>query len=128
MEDGKKLKILIIDDDQFLLDMYVLKFTEKGFEVEAVFGSVNALSKLQEGDHFDIILTDIVMPSMDGFEFLEKVKKEKLAEGTKIIVLSNLGQPVDIEKGKKLGAAGYIVKANATPSEVVDQVMEIISK
>jgi CheY-like chemotaxis protein len=127
MEDNKKLKILIVDDDQFLLDMYVIKFKEKGFEVEAAFGSVSALSKLQGGQHFDAIITDVVMPAMDGFEFLEKIKKDKLSQGAKIIVLSNLGQPSDIEKGNKLGADGYIVKANATPSEMVEQVMKIVN-
>ncbi len=128
MEDNKKIKILIVDDDQFLLDMYVLKFTEKNFEVESVFGSMNALNKLQDVHDFDVILTDIVMPSMDGFELLEKIKKGKLAEGAKVIVLSNLGQPSDIEKGNKLGADGYIVKANSTPSEVVARVVKIIGK
>jgi len=128
MEDDKKIKILIVDDDQFLLDMYVLKFTEKNFEVESVFGSINALNKLQDVHDFDVILTDVVMPSMDGFELLEKIKKGKLAEGAKVIVLSNLGQPSDIEKGNKLGADGYIVKANSTPSEVVERVIKIIEK
>ncbi len=128
MEDDKKIKILIVDDDQFLLDMYVLKFTEKNFEVESVFGSINALNKLQDVHDFDVILTDVVMPSMDGFELLEKIKKGKLAEGAKVIVLSNLGQPSDIEKGNKLGADGYIVKANSTPSEVVAQVIKIIGE
>jgi len=125
MQDDKQLKILIVDDDQFLLDMYALKFKEKGFDVEAAFGSVSALSKLKDGKQFDIIITDIVMPSMDGFELLENIKKDKLAEGSKVIVLSNLGQPSDIEKGKNLGADGYIVKANATPSEMVEKVLEI---
>ncbi len=126
MEKNEKLKILIVDDDQFLLDMYTIKFKEKGFHTEAAFGSVSALNKLQDGQHFDLIITDIVMPSMDGFELLEKIKKDKLAEGTKIIILSNLGQPSDIEKGTKLGADGYIVKANATPSEMVERVVEIM--
>ena len=126
MENGNKIKILIVDDDRFLLDMYTIKFKEKGFDVQAASGSLDAVNKLKDGASFDIILTDVVMPSMDGFEFLEKVKKEKLAEGSKVIVLSNLGQSSDIEKGNKLGADGYIVKANSTPSEVVSQVAEVM--
>lgn len=128
MENDKVYKILIIDDDKFLLDMYAIKFKEKGFEVHSAFGSINALDSLRDGSHFDVILTDIVMPAMDGFEFLEKIKKENLVNETKIIVLSNLGQPSDIEKGKTLGADGYIVKAATTPSEIVSRVIEIINK
>mgnify|MGYP000181580156 CR=1 FL=1 len=124
----KKLKILIVDDDQFLLDMYTLKFKEKGFDVVSAFGSVSALNKLKDGQYFDIIITDIVMPAMDGFDLLEKIKKDKLAENAKIIVLSNLGQPSDIEKGVSLGADGYIVKAKSTPSEMVEKVIEIYNK
>ncbi len=128
MENDKELKILIVDDDQFLLDMYVLKFKEKGFCVEPAFGSISALNKLKDGQRFDAIITDIVMPSMDGFELLEKIKKDKLAGESKIIVLSNLGQPSDLEKGARLGADGYIVKASATPSEMVEQVIGIMNK
>lgn len=127
MDNETKTKILIVDDDRFLLDMYTLKFKENDFEVESAFGSENALTKLKDGLVVDVILTDIVMPAMDGFEFLGKIKEENLTSGAKVIVLSNLGQPSDIEKGEKLGADGYIVKASATPSEVVAKVTEIIN-
>ena len=127
-EENKKYKILIVDDDKFLLDMYALKFKEGGFEVEPVLGSIATLEKLKEDNSFDIILMDVVMPSLDGFELLEEIRKMKLADKSKIIILSNLGQPSDIEKGKKLGADGYIIKADATPSEVVEKVKKIIEK
>ncbi len=128
MTDNKRHKVLIVDDDKFLLDMYTLKFSESGFDAVAAFGSVEAMNKLKEGLTPDIILLDIVMPTMDGFEFLKKVKDEKLAEDAQIVVLSNLGQQSDIDRGKELGAAGYIIKANATPSEVVSKATAIISK
>jgi len=124
----KKYKILIVDDDKFLLDMYTLKFKEKGFEVDSAFGSIKALAKLKEDNGFDIIIMDVVMPTMDGFELLSEIKKEKLAEGAKMVILSNLGQPSDIEKGEKLGADGYIVKADSTPSEVVTKVSELVGE
>ena len=76
----------------------------------------------------DIILLDIVMPNIDGFEFLRIVGKENLKKASKIIVLSNLGQKEDIEKGLALGASDYIVKANSTPSEVVNKVKELLAK
>ena len=120
--------ILVIDDDSFLLDMYALKFTQKGFKVTTASGTLEALDKLRGGLELDIIVVDLVMPAMDGFEFLEAVKTEGLAEGVLVIILSNLGQQEDIDRGLKLGAAGYIIKASATPSEVVEKVLETIQK
>jgi CheY-like chemotaxis protein len=126
MAEKEKKKVLIVDDDKFLLDMYTVKFGENNFDVVAALGSLDALGKIKEGVRPDAILLDVVMPSMDGFELLETIKRDKLAPGAKMIVLSNLGQQSDIEKGKALGADGYIVKANSTPSEVVAKVKEII--
>jgi CheY-like chemotaxis protein len=89
---------------------------------------MEALEKLRNGLDPDIMLVDIVMPTMDGFEFLAKVKEEGLASKATIIVLSNLGQPEDIEKGISLGASGYIIKASATPSEVVEKVEQALAR
>ncbi|MBI5798392.1 MAG: response regulator [Candidatus Yonathbacteria bacterium] len=119
-------KILIVDDDKFLLDMYTFKFKEKGFDVVQGFGSVDALNKLKGGIAPDVMLLDVVMPTMDGFELLGIIKSEKLAPDAKVIVLSNLGQPEDIAKGRNLGANGYVIKASATPSEVVEKVMTVL--
>lgn len=123
----KGKKVLIVDDDTFLLDMYSVKFKEEGYAVIPALGSIDALEKLEEGEKPDAMLLDIVMPAMDGFELLAKIKQDNLAEGAKIIFLSNLGQESDIEKGTKLGADGYIVKASATPSEVVTQVNKLLA-
>lgn len=127
-KDKIDYSILVIDDDSFLLDMYALKFTQKGFKVTTASGTLEALDKLRGGLQLDIIVVDLVMPAMDGFEFLEAVKTEGLAEGVLVIILSNLGQQEDIDRGLKLGAAGYIIKASATPSEVVEKVLETIQK
>lgn len=124
----KKKTIFIVDDDKFLSDMYAVKFKENGFDVDSALGSMEALEKLKEGLEPDVVLLDLVMPTMDGFEFLQKAKEEKLTKNTKFIILSNLGQDSDIKKGKQLGADGYIVKASATPSEVVQYVTDIIDK
>ena len=121
-------KIYIVDDDNFLLDMYVLKFTQGGFDVYTSLGSVDALARLRGGFTPDILLLDIMMPEMDGFELLEKIKEENLAKGTIKIILSNRGQQADILQGESLGVAGYIVKATSTPTEVINKVTEIINK
>lgn len=121
-------KILIVDDDSFLLDMYALKFSQSGFEVTAALGAMPALEKLRGGFVPDIMLTDIVMPVVDGFELLGKMKDEKLAAPAIKIILSNRGQESDIQRGQELGASGYIVKASTTPAEVVAQVGDIVAK
>lgn len=121
-------KIFIVDDDSFLLDMYALKFSQSGFEVTTALGALPALEKLHEGFVPDIILMDIVMPVVDGFEFLEKMQKENLAPSAIKIILSNRGQESDVQKGESLGASGYIVKASTTPSEVIEQVSAIVTK
>lgn len=123
-----KKTILIVDDDSFLLDMYALKFNKSGFTVATALGPELAIEQLKSGLIPDIILIDIMMPVMDGFEFMEKIKEEKLAESSIRIILSNRGQASDISRGQEMGVAGYIVKASSTPSEVINQVSEIVSK
>ncbi|MFA5000789.1 MAG: response regulator [Candidatus Paceibacterota bacterium] len=123
----KKYSILIVDDDKFLLDMYTLKFTEKGFAVDRAMNGPEALQKVDGGLTPDIFLVDIVMPEMDGFELIQHLVQRQKERRSTIIVLSNLGQKEDVEKGLSLGADGYIVKASATPSEVVEKVVEIVS-
>ena len=117
-----KKSIFIVDDDEFLLDMYALKFRESGFSVEISFGGQDALDKIREWLNPDIILLDVIMPNMDGFEFLQRIKKENLLKNTKIVILTNLGQKEDIKKGMELGASDYVVKAYFTPSEIVQKI------
>ncbi len=122
-----KGKILIVDDDIFLLDMYALKFKQQGYEVSSATDAHIALSKLKNGENPDAILLDIAMPTMDGFEFMEAMQKEQLGQSSVKIVLSNMGDQADVERGNALGAFAYIVKANNTPSEVVEKVEHILS-
>lgn len=126
--DNDKKKILIVDDDNFLLDMYALKFSQHNFEVYTASSGVEAIEKLKGGLVPEIILMDIIMPEMDGFEMLEQINKENFSPNSSKIILSNKSQEADIERGNSLGAAGYIVKANSTPAEVIDQVLAILAK
>jgi len=126
--EGDKKKILIVDDDNFLLDMYALKFSQNNFEVYTAPSGEEGIKKLQDGLVPDVILMDIIMPEMDGFEMLEKIKKDNLSKNSVEIILSNKSQQSDIDRGNELGVAGYIVKANSTPKEVIEQVVDILSK
>ena len=126
--EGDKRKILIVDDDTFLLDMYAFKFSQHNFEVYTASGGLQVIEKLKDKLNPDIILMDIIMPDMDGFEMLEKINKDNLSPSSTKIILTNKSQQSDIDRGNNLGASGYIVKASSTPAEVISQVVEILSK
>ena len=123
---ARKYKILIIDDDEFLVDMYSIKFREQGFEVEIAFSGNEAIEKIKNGLNPDMILVDLVMPNMDGFEFLREIKNKGIAKNSKLIILTNLGQEDDIKKGLALGADDYVIKAHFTPSEVIKKVTAVL--
>lgn len=126
---SQKTKILIVDDDDFLLEMYALKFREAGFDVDIASCGEEAVDKLKEGEKPNVLLLDIIMPKMNGFEFLSFIKKEKLLEDNmKVIILTNLGQKSDVDKGLRLGADDYFVKAHHTPSEIVGKVENLLLK
>lgn len=121
-------RIYLVDDDRFLLDLYAVKFRDAGHEI-TVFGSGDdLLSALRKGASAppDVVLLDLIMPGIGGFETLETIRKENLAKGAKIIILSNQGQDSDIEKAKQLSADGYIIKASAIPSEVLAETLRTI--
>ena len=122
---SKKYTALIVDDDKFLLDMYRKKFENDGATVDVAVGSEEALGKLRGGDKPDVLILDIIMPSMDGIELLEVIRKEKLAPDSVVIMLTNESDAERIDKAKSLGIKGYIVKATSIPTEVVEKVREI---
>jgi len=123
--DNIKTKVLIVDDDKFLLNMYSIKFSKNNYEVNGASSGDDALTKIKEGCNPDIILLDIIMPGMDGFGVLERIRKENLVPNSLIIMLTNQGQLSDIEKAKEFGVNGYIIKATSIPSEVVEEVTRI---
>ena len=122
----KSLSILFVDDDKFLLDMYALKFSKNGFDVHTAQGPEEALKIVRDGLKIDILLLDVVMPGMDGIQFLEELKKRNIQGIKHIVILSNLGQKEDVDRGMNAGAQEYIVKANCTPSEVVARVNTLL--
>ena len=125
MNDSRKIKILVIDDDPFILDMYVLKFKDQGFEIDTATDGKMGLEKIKSFKP-NIVLLDVVMPKMDGFDVMKKLKEENESRTFKILFLTNFGQKEDVEQGIQLGADGYIIKAHFTPSEVVVKVKEML--
>lgn len=119
------MKILLVDDDAFLSDMYATKFSESGHTVESVSSASAALAKLEDGQ-YDGVLLDIVMPGMTGLQLLEEINKSGKKGKTKFIVLSNQSEVSDRAAAKETGADGYIIKAESVPSDVVKKAMAII--
>ncbi|MEA2113674.1 MAG: response regulator [Patescibacteria group bacterium] len=121
-------KILIIEDDSFLSEMYETKLTQSGFEVGTAFDGKTGLNKAKDGS-YDLILLDIVLPKMDGFEVLSEIKKPDSAiKETPVVLLTNLGQKSEVEKGIRLGADEYIIKAHFTPTAVVDKIKRLFKE
>jgi CheY-like chemotaxis protein len=121
-------KLLLIDDDQFLLDLYARKFEAGGFSVTKCKSADDALKVLRGGSAPGAVVFDIVMPGTDGFAFLEAMRAEGLARGAAKIALSNENREEDIQKVMALGADGHITKAAAIPSEAVEAVREIMER
>lgn len=121
-------KILIVDDDKFLINMYSIKFKGAGFEVNTCSSTEEALNQLKDGFKPDVFLLDIILPGMDGLEFVQTIQKENLVPtGAKIVMLTNQSDGDEIERAKALKVDGYIVKATTIPSEIVEEVTKIMS-
>ena len=119
----QKAKILLIDDDHFFLDLYALKFKNTGFDVDISANPEEALEKFRSGSVYDVVLMDIIMPNLDGFDLMKSIRDEKLLPKASFIILTNNSE--DTEKMKVFNVDGYIVKATMIPSEVVEKVSQI---
>ena len=115
-------KLLLVDDDAFLRDMYALKFDESGYDVHVAETGEQALTIIEQTPDFDVILMDMIMPGMNGIELIREITSAHSKMGACLIVLSNQGQESDVADATQAGASGYIVKAEAVPSDVVAEV------
>ena len=113
--------ILIIEDDKFLRELFVRKLIKEGFKVSEAIDGEEGLKKIKE-EKPDLVLLDLILPGIDGFEILSRLKEESILSTIPVIILSNLGQREEIEKGLKLGAKDYLVKALFTPGEIIDKI------
>jgi len=118
-------KIILIEDDEFLFDVYKLKLEKENFKVEVVRDGSRALEKIKEQKP-DMILLDIVLPNLDGWEILKQIKSNDEIKNIPVIILSNLAQEEQIKKSLKLGAIKYLVKSQYMPSEIIKEIKEIL--
>ena len=119
-------KILIIEDDKFLRELLVKKVGSEGYEVVVATDGEEGL-KMAKEENPSLILLDLILPAMDGFEVLRRIKEAEETKHIPVIILSNLGQKEDIDKGVKLGAKDYMIKAHFTPGEITKKIQEILS-
>lgn len=118
-------KILLVEDDPLLIDVYSTKLKQSGFEVNVVENGEKALAAAEEQQP-DLVLLDIVLPHIDGWDILHNLRASKKLKGVQIVILSNLGQKEEISKGLAMGAAKYLIKAHYTPSEIVQEIINLI--
>lgn len=123
----KEINLLIVEDDVFLADLYRTKFELEGFKVYVAYDGEKGL-ELAKKYLPQVILLDLVLPKVSGFEVLEKIKAEKKLKDIPIILLTNLSQKADVDKGLSLGADDYLIKAHFMPSEVVAKIKKLVSE
>ncbi|MEX2043313.1 MAG: response regulator [Patescibacteria group bacterium] len=122
-----KTNIILIEDDSVLADMYVQKFAREGYDIAHALDGDEGIRLIKQKQP-DLVLLDIMMPKKSGIEVLEELRKTPETKGVTVVLLSNVGDQEYINKGMALGAAGYLLKSNYTPSEVVEQIAKILSK
>ena len=118
-------KILIIEDDKFLRELISRKLSDEGFNIQEAVDGEEGLKKIKEGKP-DLILLDLILPSIDGFEVLSRMKEDPGVSAIPVIILSNLGQKEEVERGLKLGAADYLIKAHFTPGEIIEKIKNVL--
>jgi len=122
---SKAKKILLVEDDPLITEIYTTKLKESDFEVVGISNGEAAFKKLQQRK-FDLLILDIVLPELTGFEVLTKIRNHQKLKNLKVLILSNLGQKSDIERARNLGVSKYLIKANFTPSEVVAEIKKLL--
>jgi DNA-binding response OmpR family regulator len=114
-------KILIIEDDKFLRELITRKLLEAGFETSEALDGEEGLKKIKE-EKPELVLLDLILPGIDGFEVLSRMGEDPDLKSIPVIILSNLGQREDVERGLKMGAVDYLIKAHFTPGEIIEKI------
>ena len=125
MPQPRSLHVVLVEDDTFLANIYKTKFEMEGFKVTVAENGPAGLDEVKK-KHPDVVLLDILLPKLDGFTVLEQLKADSTVKDIPVILLTNLGQKDDVEKGLQMGAADYLIKAHFKPSETVAKVRKVL--
>ncbi|MFA6105295.1 MAG: response regulator [Patescibacteria group bacterium] len=123
--DKKTINVLLVEDDIFLSSIYQKKFEMEGFKVTPVDNGEKVLAEAKKKKP-DIVLLDILLPKRDGFSVLAQLKEDAETKNIPVILLTNLGQKDDVDKGLEAGAVDYLIKAHFKPSEIVEKVKKVL--
>lgn len=124
---SEQQKILIIEDDQFLRELYRDLLTDEGYRVETASDGEEGLVAMQKGS-FDLVLLDIMLPKKDGLTIIKELTPEQFKKCGQVVMLTNLGQDAIIKEGFEIGAAGYLIKSALTPDQVLHEVRVFLNK
>lgn len=123
----KKIKVLLVEDESMIVDMYKMRLEEEGFEVLVTDKGTEAF-EIASKEKPNIILLDVILPEIDGFSVLQMIKNDSKTKNIPVMMLTNLGQESDKEKGSQLGAVEYFIKSQHTPADVLSAVKKIVFK
>lgn len=126
-EHQSSSRVLLVEDDKFISRAYKDGLEREGFEIDTAFDGIEAMEKLRVSPP-DLVLLDLILPEKDGFAVLEDVQMDAALKRIPIIILSNLGQESDIEKGQALGALDYLIKADVSMKDVIEKVKFYVAK
>ena len=118
-------KILIIEDEKLISELLERKLNQQGYEAKGALDGVEGLAMMRETKP-DLVLLDVIMPKKGGFEVMEEMQKDEELKGIPIIIISNSGQPVELDRAKELGARDWLIKTEFDPQEVLEKVKKQI--
>jgi DNA-binding response OmpR family regulator len=118
-------KILIVEDDKFLRRLIVRKLIQEGFDISEAVDGEEGIKKIKE-EKPDLVLLDLILPGIDGFGVLSRIKGDPDLAPIPVIILTNVDQKEDMEKGLKMGAVDYLIKAHLTPGEIVEKIKNVL--
>lgn len=120
-------KILLVEDEEIMINLLEKKLTQEGYDVTVAVNGEEGLEKMKEQKP-DVVLLDIIMPKKGGFEVMEEMNKDPVLKEVPVIIISNSGQPVELDKAKELGAKDWLIKTEFDPQEVLDKVRKQIGR
>lgn len=126
-EEDKKIKVILVEDDEFLSRVLSFRLKDDGFDVVTVDNGAAAFDIIKK-EKPNIVLLDLLLPQKDGFQILAELKQDAIAKEIPVVILSNLGQQTDVDKGLGLGAVDYLVKANFSIKDIVKKIKDLLSK